>query len=464
MIEMNSEIQNTSFNCMAHYEPTKIATITASILMTAFLLMGVFGNAWLLWTLIRCARLRQNLINNLIMSLCVNDLINLTLVQTFVLTSYYCNRWIAETLPCFIVPEANMILVGTSLWHHAFIAFHRYLVVVQWNFYLQIRKRLYIFVVILGSRVFPFFLTLVFNSLAYSKYRKSRGGYESSSFEIIPHIKSFLRYIVFYSPYLLRCAYKRSEKERIICVLFLTVVLPCVIVSVCFTATFMFVRRKNFHVSRHLQSSKIPTDTTPSSTTLQIKIDSYLPMLENTCSEPPFLGEDDEEKGLGLTYSILEVDKAINYRVDMQSKRIRYNRSADLISGRPKLNNAHKKRQIFGHSFLNVDKKRISREMCITKMFGVVFLLFIVGYLPYGLIRMIDGTNIDPADCTLPANVNSTSKVFSTPGTPPEVYVFLSVLYAIASCCNPLIFGLMHRDVRKNATKIFRDLKNLCRR
>ncbi|KAL5969875.1 G-protein coupled receptor moody [Taenia solium] len=459
---MNYEIQNASVNCMAHHEPTKIATVTASVLMTAFLLMGVFGNAWLLWTLIRCARLRQNLINNLIMSLCVNDLINLTLVQTFVLTSYYCNQWIAETFPCFIVPEANMILVGTSLWHHAFIAFHRYLVVVQWNFYLQIRKRLYIFVVILGSRIFPIILTLVFNSLAYCKYRKSRGDHESLSFEIIPHIKSFLRHFVFYSPYLLRCVYKRSEKERIICVLFLTVILPCIIVSVCFTATFMFVRRKNFHISHHLQSSQIPNDTTPSNTTLQIKIDSYLPTLENTCSEPPFLGEDDEEKSFGLAFSILGVDKGNNYRVDLQTKQLRYNRSADLISGWPKLKSTHRKRQAFSHSFLTVDKKRISREMCITKMFGVVFLLFIVGYLPYGLIRMIDGTNIDPADCTLPAGANMTSRVFPTLGTPPDVYVFLSVLYAIASCCNPLIFGLMHKDVRKNAAKIFRDLKNLC--
>ncbi|VDN99680.1 unnamed protein product [Rodentolepis nana] len=445
---MFSTNNTPSLYCTAYQEPTKVSTITASVVMTIFLMVGIFGNAWTLWILICCKRLRKNLINDLIISLCANDLLNLTLVQTFVVVSYYFNQWITGTLTCYIVPEANMILVGTSLWHHAFIAFHRYLVVVQWNFYLRIRKKVYLLVVILGSRVFPLVLSTVFNSISYRKYRLSPHANATSLVNVISNMESFSKSIMFYSPYLLRCVYKREEKERIICVLFLTVILPCIIVSVCFKAIFIFVRKNNLSVKKRIKIQN--------GTPIEIKIRSYASNSEHIGSEPPLFDADEYRESCELTNTSQTSFDDRNYRKSSQ-----LNKSTDSVQEWTKIT-AHRKRRL--HSSLNLDRKRLSREISITKMFGVIFLLFIAGYLPYGIVRMIDRTNIDPENCPNTSTANSTNDLAKPKGTPPEVYVFISVLYAIASCCNPLIFGAMHKDVRKNATKGLKSLRNLSRR
>ncbi|VDL57585.1 unnamed protein product [Hymenolepis diminuta] len=431
--------------CTAYQEPTKVSTITASIVMTIFLILGIFGNAWTLWILISCRRLRKNLINDLIISLCTNDLINLTLVQTFVVVSYYFNQWITGTLTCYIVPEANMILIGTSLWHHAFIAFHRYLVVVRWNFYLRIRNKVYLLVVILGSRVFPLILSIVFNSISYKKYRLSPSKNPASPENTISNIESFSKSIMFYSPYLLRCVYKSDEKERIICVLFLTVILPCIIVSVCFTAIFIFIRRNSLNMIKRMRNQN--------GAQIEIRVRSHVSTSENICSEPPPFKGDEFRNSCELINTTQTLYEDSNYPNSTQ-----LNKSADPLPRWTKVPAVQRKRL---HSSINADKKRLSREMSITKMFGVVFLLFIAGYLPYGIIRMIDRTNIDPGKCSIISIANSTNGFSKTSGTPPEVYVFISVLYAIASCCNPLIFGAMHKDVRKNANRSLKNLRNL---
>ncbi|KAM3176763.1 hypothetical protein ACTXT7_005887 [Hymenolepis weldensis] len=394
--------------CIAYQEPTKVSTVTASIVMTIFLILGIFGNAWTLWILICCRRLRKNLINDLIISLCTNDLINLTLVQTFVVVSYYFNQWITGTLTCYIVPEANMILIGTSLWHHAFIAFHRYLVVVRWNFYLRIRNKVYLLV-----------------------YRLSPSKNPASPENTISNIESFSKSIMFYSPYLLRCVYKSDEKERIICVLFLTVILPCIIVSVCFTAIFIFVHRNNLNIIKRLRNQN--------GSQIEIRVRSHVSTSETICSEPPLFKNDEFRNSCELINTTQTFYEDSNY-----PNSTHFNKSADPVPRWTRVPANQRKRL---YSSFNADKKRLSREMSITKMFGVIFLLFIAGYLPYGIIRMIDRTNIDPGKCSIISVANSTNGFSKPRGTPPEVYVFISVLYAIASCCNPLIFGAMHKDV-----------------
>jgi hypothetical protein len=63
----------------------------------------------------------------------------------------------------------------------------------------------------------------------------------------------------------------------------------------------------------------------------------------------------------------------------------------------------------------------------ITKMFGMVFLLIILGYLPYGIVRFIDRSMKLSAD----------------------FYVVITVLYAVANSCNPIIYGAMDRKIRR---------------
>ena len=69
----------------------------------------------------------------------------------------------------------------------------------------------------------------------------------------------------------------------------------------------------------------------------------------------------------------------------------------------------------------------LRREIQITKMFGLVFLLIILGYLPYGIVRFIDRKLEFSAD----------------------FYVIITVLYAVANSCNPIIYGVMDRKIRR---------------
>lgn len=453
MTAMDPSVNSTTgLICQADETPTKLASVVASVLMTIFLVVGVFGNAWTLWVLFRCTRLRQNLINNLIMSLCANDIINLTFIQSFVLATYYCHPCVLGTIACYFVPEANMLLVGSSLWHHAFIAIHRYLVVVQWKFYTRINKRLYMLVVILGSRAFPIILTVVFNSISYVKFQ----GLEQVTGSNELRIEEFLRSFIFYSPYLLRCVYKGTEKDRIICVLVLTVIQPCIIVLGCFTAIFIHVRRNGLLMSRKIGGIKEPP-AARSFGNIQLRLNSIESLsIDNSMAAGPLNFSERIMNHLEGSSSGIETE-SISKGSPLPGGQAVRSISADPFPGPLKVSRLRRRKSIKGFTVHSIDKKRISRELAVTKMFGVVFLLFIAGYIPYGFVRMIDRTGIDPSDCG--KYLLNSSRASGNTGqfsTPPDVYVFLSVLYAIASCCNPLIFGVMHRDIRKNAIYCFR--------
>lgn len=300
MFDHISDQLNAS-TCLAVRAPPRLSTIIAAIIMTIFVVFGILGNGWILCTFYHSKKLRQNLINLLIMSLCVNDIINLTLIQTVVISSYYLNRWVMGATMCYLVPELNMILVGVSLWHHAFIAFHRYLVVVQWMYYIKMSKYVYIRVVILGSRVLPIVLSTCSNIVSYTyfvpNYHASHGdeahegenhgggshGDENHGGEIHGggiqqngthshssasifgswhHWQKFFQYIMFYSPYLLRCLYRQNESLRIVAVLSLLVLLPCMLVFIFFTLIYCHVRRKRVSMAKKLSNlTSKPTDS-----------------------------------------------------------------------------------------------------------------------------------------------------------------------------------------------------------
>ena len=70
---------------------------------------------------------------------------------------------------------------------------------------------------------------------------------------------------------------------------------------------------------------------------------------------------------------------------------------------------------------------RLRREMQITKMFGVVFAVILLGFVPYAVLRNFDGDNSAPAD----------------------VYVLVTVVYGVATCSNPFVYGAMSTDIRR---------------
>lgn len=74
----------------------------------------------------------------------------------------------------------------------------------------------------------------------------------------------------------------------------------------------------------------------------------------------------------------------------------------------------------------------LQKEIRITKMFGIIFLMILLGFFPYSVIRNIDRQNTLNAD----------------------LYVVVTVFYGIATCSNPLIYGFMSTDLRKECLKL----------
>ena len=67
-------------------------------------------------------------------------------------------------------------------------------------------------------------------------------------------------------------------------------------------------------------------------------------------------------------------------------------------------------------------------------MFGMVFLLIMIGYIPYGIVRAVDKRLLLDAD----------------------VYVSITVFFAVANCCNPVVYGVMDRNIRKSCFEALR--------
>ncbi|XP_023932418.1 melatonin receptor type 1B-like [Lingula anatina] len=198
-----------------------------------------------------------------------------------------------------MLPEFSILLSGCSVWHSALIAIHRYLVVVKNNFYQSMSKTLYVVLVLFLTRIIP----------------------------LLAVVPSFFARMSQYVPKLLRCVISSAYSARTLASISVIIIIPSIIVVVCFATIFIYVRRvqRNMHL---VQTS-------------------------------------------------------------------------------------------------------VRREIQITKMFGVTFLIFVIGYLIYGVVRVVDKKNNLDAD----------------------VYVFVSVLHHIGTCLNPVIYGLMNQQIRNTCLK-----------
>ena len=78
----------------------------------------------------------------------------------------------------------------------------------------------------------------------------------------------------------------------------------------------------------------------------------------------------------------------------------------------------------------------LQREIQITKMFGVIFFMIMFGFVPYSVIRNMDKKNHMSGD----------------------LYVLVSVFYAIGTCSNPLIYGAMSTNIRHTCWEFLQDM------
>ena len=277
--------------------PSPVALHLGAVVMLFALVWGLFANSLTIVVILK-QRDFKNITNIFIVSLCINDIINLCVNNSLVLMSYFMMRWNLGKSMCEMMMHLTVLLMGSSLWHTGLISIHRLIVVCFNNFYKKISKHAYMLFVLIAARLVPMM------------------------FLIHPHLGEMSEY----QPKLLRCLAKKEHKLYTMFVIVVLMMLPSLILVVCYVAIFIKVHRSS-------------------------------------------------------------------------------------------------------SSFRALRKRQwLNREIQITKMFGMVFLLIMLGYLPYGIVRSVDGKLELSAD----------------------FYVGMTVLYAVANSCNPVIYGAMDRRIRQS--------------
>jgi len=92
-------------------------------------ILGICGNVLEMIVIIR-RKCIANTIHICVVSLCINDIINLGLNNTPVTSSYLLGKWPTGQLGCEL--STHFTVMGSSLWHTALIAMYRLVIVVYW--------------------------------------------------------------------------------------------------------------------------------------------------------------------------------------------------------------------------------------------------------------------------------------------------------------------------------------------
>lgn len=292
----NSNVTQSSTNLSSHELPSATALHIGAIVMLIALLWGLFGNILTSFVIMTNKDLKSTT-NVFIVSLCINDILNLSINNMIVLVSYFMMEWRMGLTICEMIMHFAVLLMGSSLWHTGLISVHRLIVVCFNNFYKKISKKAYTIFVLSFARIVPLL------------------------FMINPHLGTMSQF----QPKLIRCLARKEFALYTMLVSVTLQMLPSIILIVCYIAIFIKVFRS--------------------------------------------------------------------------SSAIRATRKREWLR----------------------------REIQVTKMFGMVFLLIILGYLPYGIVRFIDRKLELSAD----------------------FYVGISVVYAVANSCNPIIYGIMDRKIRR---------------
>lgn len=301
----NLTMQHYAFNTTRFNDgigPSPLALKIGSAIMSVALASGLLGNLYVITFLVQKKSL-DNIINIFIVSLCINDIMNLCVSNVSVLVSYLSGGWTSGMGICEAVVHFNYILMGCSLWHTSLIAIHRFIVVILHPWYQHISKKAYTIVVLAVTRIVPLL------------------------FLIQPN----LGHMTYYEPKLLRCLIKKEFGFTTLLVGIVLMMVPSVVLIICYVCIFIKVHTSAMRVR-------------PSS------------------------------------------------------------------------------------------RNWLAREIRITKMFGMVFLVIMLGYLPYGITRAVDHK----------MNLS------------PDFYVWISVLYAIANSANPLVYGIMEPVLREACLRCIR--------
>lgn len=329
--------------------PSRLNTQIGAFFAFFFVIFGLFGNSLIIIAILRKKDLRNNIVNIFIVSLQLNDIINICFTQFLVGLSYNYIEWYRNSLLCELFVYTSIICTGALLWHHALISIHRFLVVVrnQTTSYLSMSPKVYAILSLLLARLIP-------------------------TLTLLPALIS--RNMTTYVAKTLRCMLGNNSVNQNKIIFLINIVLPCLIVVVCFVRIFTKVR----DVSRRLNKTKKKKKS---------KSESIVSQITNT------------KTSNGFTKAIVS-STGPSHTVCFSSKK------------------AH----------------NINREIQITKMFGVIFVVFLFGYMPYGLIRSMDKNNSLNAD----------------------IYILLTILFIVSISISPIIYGLMNTQIKMQCINLLR--------
>ena len=362
------------------YQPSRLSTAIGATVAFTFIIIGILGDLLITVSILHKKELRNNLVNIFIASLQINDLFNISFNQLFVGLAYAYMEWTGPMIVCEIVVYTSMIITSVQLWHHALIAIHRYLVVVcnQSITYMGMSPKIYVLSSLIIARLIP---TLVC-------------------------WPAFTTKMIEYSPSALRCilAPKISKFQNLLIVI-INMLIPCCIVTFCFLRIFTRVHS----VSKTIQKSK-KTASMCSTDTKR----SYNQLLKPnaTATTTP-------------TTTATTTTRGRNSNTDINGS---YSVTSSNSGGGASTSSS-------GNSGVSA----LKREIQITKMFSILFIVFLFGYLPYGIIRLIDKSN----------------------SLHPDYYILLTVLFIVSISVSPIIYGLMNTQIRKQCIFL---LNSLCNR
>jgi hypothetical protein len=144
--------------------PSRQITALGAILTFIFITLGLCGNLIILVLILSKRELRSNIVNIFIVSLQLNDIINVGFNCMLVAFSYAFRQWATAFFICEIFVYTSIICMGCTLWHHAYISLNQYMFVV-FNKNISKRKRLsitendprrnYVIFSLISSRLIP---------------------------------------------------------------------------------------------------------------------------------------------------------------------------------------------------------------------------------------------------------------------------------------------------------------------
>jgi len=113
-----SSLNNTDIDQL----PSRFITAVAAAVAFFFIIFGILGDSLITIAIITKPELRNNIVNLFIVSLQINDLINIGFNCLLVGLGYTFMKWQGPFILCEIFVYTSIICTGSLLWHHALIS------------------------------------------------------------------------------------------------------------------------------------------------------------------------------------------------------------------------------------------------------------------------------------------------------------------------------------------------------